>query len=268
MLLKHFFSRRWLAASLLVIAALGVLVRLGIWQIDRLHQRREFNARVLAQIEAPALQLTGEAFEEDLAGMEYRSVVVEGVYEPAYQVALINQAYQNQYGAHLLTPLRIRGSDQTIVIDRGWIPAEEALSGAWEQFDEPGLVKVSGVIRLPQSKPDYGRLADPTPIPGQAPLKVWNLANLSQMARQMPGPLLDVYIQQSPDPSWLQLPYRTEPDLDLTEGSHMSYALQWFTFAAILAVGYPLYVKRENQRTSKKISETVPNIHSDRKVST
>ena len=43
MLLTQFLSRRWLLASLLVIAALGVLIRLGFWQIDRLHQRREFN---------------------------------------------------------------------------------------------------------------------------------------------------------------------------------------------------------------------------------
>ena len=221
----------------------------------------------MAQVEAPVLQLTGDIPEEELAGMEYRSVMVEGEYEPAYQVALINQAYQNQYGAHLLTPLRISGLDQYIIVDRGWIPAEEALSGAWEQYDEPGTVRVSGVIRLSQSKPDYGRLADPTPIPGQVPLKVWNLANLSQVAKQMPGPLLEVYIQQTPDPSWTQLPYRTEPDLDLTEGSHMSYALQWFTFAAILAVGYPLYVKREEQRSSMSTTETAASVHSDRLIS-
>ena len=72
-----------------------------------------------------------------------------------------------------------------------------------------------------------------------------------QMEQQMPYPLIRVYIQESPDPSWTRLPYRTEPELDLSEGSHMSYALQWFTFAAILAVGYPLYVHRE-ERNSRK----------------
>ncbi len=37
-----FFSRRWWWTTLLVIAGAAVCVRLGIWQLDRLHQRRTF----------------------------------------------------------------------------------------------------------------------------------------------------------------------------------------------------------------------------------
>jgi surfeit locus 1 family protein len=113
------FSRRWLLATLLVAAAMAVMVRLGIWQLDRLEQRREFNARVLAQINQPALVLKGPALQADLASMEYRPVVVEGEYDFSQQVALRNQVWENQAGVHLLTPLRIAGTEQSVLVNRG-----------------------------------------------------------------------------------------------------------------------------------------------------
>ena len=44
-MLRRMFSRKWLLTTILVIAAMAVMARLGIWQLDRLHQRRAFNAR-------------------------------------------------------------------------------------------------------------------------------------------------------------------------------------------------------------------------------
>ncbi len=267
MLVKQFFKRRWFLTTLLVVAALGVLTRLGFWQLDRLSQRREFISKVVFQMEEQPLDITEEHIEKNLTGMEYRHAIVEGEFDHSNQVILINQVYQGKYGAHLLTPLHIQGSDQVILIDRGWIPAKEALSGSWSQYDEPGLVKISGMIRLPQSKPDFGSLKDPTPAPGGERMKTWNLANLDQMSRQLPYPILDVYLQASPDPSWTRLPYRTEPELDLTEGSHLSYALQWFSFAAILAVGYPLYLRHEEHGAQKKEYQQAPSSNTEELVS-
>jgi len=73
---------------------------------------------------------------------------------------------------------------------------------------------------------------------------------LPRIAEQVTRPLLPVYIQQTPNPAWTNLPYRSEPKLDLTEGSHFGYALQWFGFACLLALGYPLYV-RNTQKLNK-----------------
>jgi len=55
-----------------------------------------------------------------------------------------------------------------------------------------------------------------------------------------------VYIQQAPDSAWTEMPYRSEPNLTLSEGPHLGYAVQWFSFALILLVGYPIYVRRES----------------------
>jgi surfeit locus 1 family protein len=238
------FSRRWILATLLVIAGAALLARLGVWQLDRLAQRRLFNARVQAQVAQPQLELTGNALSVDLVNMEYRTVVVRGQYDFSRQVALRNQAWDNQAGVQLLTPLKIEGTHTYVLVERGWVPGLESTPAEWRQYDEPGTVEVRGIIRRSQSKPDFGRRADPFPAPGDGPLNLWYFANVERIAAQLPYPLLPVYVQQAPDPAWTALPYRSLPELDLTEGPHMSYALQWFSFAILLLVGYPFYVRK------------------------
>jgi len=247
------FSRRWILATLLVIAGAVVLARLGVWQLDRLAQRRLFNARVQTQMAQPQLALTGDALSADLPGMEYRSVVVHGQYDFSHQVALRNQAWDNQGGVQLLTPLKIEGTDTYVLVERGWVPGLESTPADWLQYDEPGSVEVRGIIRRSQSKPDFGRRADPLPAPGSGPLNLWYFANVERIAVQLPYPLLPVYVQQAPDPAWTSLPYRSLPVLDLTEGPHMSYALQWFSFAVLLLVGYPFYVRKRERTHSAKL---------------
>ena len=247
------FSRRWILTTLLVIAGAAVLARLGVWQLDRLAQRRLFNARVQAQTAQPQLQLTGDALSADLVNMEYRSVVVRGQYDFSRQVALRNQAWDNQGGVQLLTPLKIEGTNTYVLVERGWVPGIESTPADWRQYDEPGSVEVRGIIRRSQSKPDFGRRLDPLPAPGSSPLELWYFANVEGIAAQLPYTLLPVYVQQAPNPAWTSLPYRSLPVLDLTEGPHMSYALQWFSFSALLLVGYPFYVRKRERAHSAKL---------------
>jgi surfeit locus 1 family protein len=250
--LLRMFSRRWLLATILVVVGVAINIRLGIWQLDRLEQRRAFNSRVLAQINQPVLELSGDGLNEDLVNMEYRKVVVTGEYDLANEVALRNQAWGNRPGFHLLTPLRIQGSDQVILVDRGWVPVEDGDFDRWAAYPEPGIVEVHGILRASQSAPDYGQRSDPVPAEGEAPLKAWYFANVEAIAQQVPYPLLPAYVQQAPDPSLEGMPYRTQPDLDLTEGPHQSYALQWFSFAVILGVGYPFFIRRQERKSLGK----------------
>lgn len=243
-MILQMFSRRWLLTTLLVCVAVAVLARLGIWQLDRLEHRKAFNARVTAQQSASRLVLDASVLSDidlvnKLPQMEYRSVILEGEYDHTRQVALRNQAWGNEWGVHLLTPMKIAGTDQSVLIDRGWIPAEVFKSDDWSDYDEPGLVRVQGIIRASQSKPDFGQRSDP-----EGALQAWNFANVERIQEQIPYPILPVYIQQAPEPQWTSLPYRSQPELELTEGPHLGYALQWFSFAALLGFGYPFFIRK------------------------
>lgn len=244
MIFRSMFSRHWLLTTMLVVAGAAVCARLGIWQLDRLAQRRAFNAHIMSVEAMPPLELNAE-IPTDLTGMEYRSVVVHGTYDFANQVALRNQFHDNAYGYHLLTPLLL-DNGSAVMIDRGWIPSDgnDAPSG-WSRYDLAGQVEVQGEIRLGETKPQIGGIPDPTLTPDQTRLDYWYIANLERISQQVPYPLLPVYIQPNVDPADSTPPIPYQPVIELTEGPHFGYALQWFTFATILLVGYPFYLRKQ-----------------------
>lgn len=232
------FSPKWLLTTLLVFIGTAVCIRLGIWQLDRLEGRRAFNAQVESMRAAERLDLNLNT-PADIVTMEWRAVTVSGEYDFENQVALRNQYYGNQYGYHLITPLRYNGT--VVLVNRGWIPAD----ADWREFDEPGLVTVTGQVRLGQGKPAFGGVADALPADG-GPLKVWNNLDVEMMSAQFPYPILEVFVQPDVDEDNAVPPIPYQPEIELTEGSHFGYALQWFTFATILFVGYPFYLRKQD----------------------
>ena len=242
MLLLKMFTRKWLLATLLVLAGTALCVRLGIWQLDRLDQRRAFNSQVETMRAMPLLDLNSE-LPDDLAGMEWRAVQVTGEYDFENQVALRNQYYGDQYGYHLLTPLLFKGT--AVLVDRGFIPAESNSTPAdWRKYDEPDTVTVKGQIRLGQTKPAFGGVADALSANG-ARLEIWNNTDITRIADQLPYPILPVFVQPDMDENDTEPPIPYQPVVELTEGSHFGYALQWFTFATILFVGYPFFLRKQ-----------------------
>jgi len=243
-IVRAIFSRHWVLTTLLVLAGGALCVRLGIWQLDRLDQRRTFNAHVQSMWDAAPFTLTGQA-TEDLTKMEYRAVTVSGTYDFRHQIALRNRYYNNEYGYNLYTPL-ILDDGSAVLVERGWIPADGNDTPAdWRQYDQSGPVTVEGQIRLGQTKPDMGGVPDPTLTPNQTGLDFWNIVNLERIQSQVPYPLLNVFVQPNVDPNDIQPPIPYQPEIELTEGPHFGYALQWFTFATILVAGYPFYLRKQ-----------------------
>ncbi len=247
--IKTIFSKRWLFTNLVVLLALVVLIRLGVWQLDRLEQRRHFNARIFEQVDAPKLELTSDNLSTELYDMEYRDISVQGTYLFEDQIALRNQYTNNQVGVHLITPLVIPGSENiAIMVDRGWIPQEHADRENWYKYDEAAEVIIFGKIRRSQTIPQLNMLPDPTLTPEQTGLDTWSQVNLERISQQVPFELLDVFVQQSPAEGIPDLPTRSVAELELDEGPHMGYALQWFSFALILLMGYPFYIKSQEEK--------------------
>jgi surfeit locus 1 family protein len=240
MIFIKMFTRKWILTSLLVVLGAGVCVGLGRWQLDRLAARRIFNAHVYSVQAMPPLGLPSQI---ELSTMEWRAVHATGTYDAQNQVALRDQYNGDQYGFHLLTPLRLPDGD-TILVDRGWIPAGGNSSPAdWRKYDQPGTVTVSGIIRLEQTQPSFGSVEDPTLTPNQTRLDFWVYTNLDRIQKQLPYQIPPVYIQLDPEPD------RTNPPIPFQP--HQSYALQWFSFAALLVTGYPFYVRWQESQIKK-----------------
>lgn len=240
---RKMFSRQWALTTLLVVAGVGVCARLGLWQLDRLEQRRAFNAQVETMRAASLLDLNLET-PADIASMEWRAATVSGEYDFENQIALRNQYHNGIYGFHLIAPLHFSGG--AVLVDRGWIPAEsDSTSADWRVYDEDGEITVTGQIRLGQGKPAFGGVADAPPMDGTR-LEIWNNLDLEKISAQIPYPVLEIFIQPNAQTTDDAPPIPYQPVIELTEGSHFGYALQWFTFATILLAGYPFYLRKQD----------------------
>jgi surfeit locus 1 family protein len=243
--MRRLLTPRWILTTLFVLVGVGTCIRLGIWQLARLEERRGFNQRVEAQLTAPVLDLNQPLPQDQFYEMEYRSVKVIGEYDFSQEVLLRNQVYDNRLGFRVFTPLKITGQDPAILIERGWIPYEEAGLPAREKFYEPGQVTVRGMLRRPLDQITFGGVPNPTLAPGETRIDAWSYISIKQIQPQISLKLLPVYVQQAPDPTWTRLPQRELIQPEITEGSHLGYAIQWFTFATILGLGYPFFLKKQ-----------------------
>lgn len=245
MILLQMFTRQRVATTFLVILAASLFVRLGIWQLARLEQRRAFNAHYLESRALPPLELPALG---DLASMEYRPVMARGVYDFDHQIALRNQYHELELGYELFTPL-ILADGRSVLVDRGWIPAAGNSGPAfWRAYDQPGEVAVLGTLRLGSARVEP---AAPISTPGEAAARIdfWSVINIAQIDAQIPESLLPAYVQLDPDPGRSEPPIPSQVEMDLSEGPHFSYAVQWFGFAAASVAGYAVYLHRQESRS-------------------
>jgi surfeit locus 1 family protein len=251
MKMRALVERKRVLTTIVVLLASAGCVRLGFWQLDRLAQRRAFNAHVAEMGARPVLSLPTD---EDLPAQEYRSVRGTGTYDFTHQVAIRNQILNGQYGYHLLTPLQLEGvgaeeKGSTVLVDRGWIPASgNDRPQDWRAYDEAGSVTVQGAIRLGQAAPAFGGMVEPTLVSGESRHDFWLRLNLEEIRRELPYPVLPVYIHRSPAPGEGDPPVALALALDVGEGPHLGYAIQWFGFAGLLIVGYSFRVMRQAER--------------------
>lgn len=209
----------------LVFAAL--FVRLGFWQLSRLRERRVANAIALEGRQAPAVQLNTAHATLDLVN---RWVVVRGVYDRAHEIVLRGHVYQEAPGVEVVTPLRIEGSDDAILVNRGFVPSPDAVTASIDSLNEPGTVTVRGLALLIPASPDSGgSLAHEGQI-------TWRRLDFPALSARLPYAIRPVYLLQSRDTSLPSPPIRLDPPL-LDNGPHLSYAIQWFAFAVIAAGG-------------------------------
>ncbi len=225
---------KWIGFHLLVVAGIVAMVNLGFWQLRRLEQRRDFNARVEVRSELPPEPLDDVVASGSPDEIEWRLVTVDGRYLADEQFVVINRSQGGRAGDNVVTPLDL-GDGRTLIVNRGFIPLG----------DEPppppdGDVAITGRIRQSQER-RTGQLSDPS----DGDLTEVQRLDIPRVAPQLPGEVVPVYIdlQTSDPPEAAGLP-EPVPRPPLGEGPHLSYAVQWFIFSICVAIGWVLAVRR------------------------
>ncbi len=250
------FRGRWLVSTVLVIIATIAFLALCGWQLQRRNQRLAANARVLARLEQPAINVTGVPLDPETVDLHHATV--RGVFDYNQEIVLQNRTWNELPGVHVLVPLRINGSDEAILVDRGWIPYDIAAPADRVEFhNAPGEVEVYGVLRQSQARPSSFAPADPLPTLDRR-VDSWHRVDLPKIRQQLPYPLLDVFMEEDVRPGETPRVFpKPQPDIALDEGPHLFYAVQWFAFALIAVGGYAAYY-HERTRPRKLAGEGQP----------
>lgn len=229
-----------------------MFVNNGFWQLGRLEQRREHNARQAEMVAQPQIPVR-EALEPLGRGgevPEFRGVTASGEYLPGAELLLRSRSYDTRPGFHVLTPLLLDSSageweGRLLLVDRGWVPFEHDEVPVVVAAPPVGTVSVEGRLRAPTHPPEGAAAAALSPRdPPTGALVQSFYVDVGRLAAQMPGELVPAFVElraQSPAQGG-QYPIIVPPP-EPTEGSHLGYAIQWFSFAVVGAVGYVLLLR-------------------------
>lgn len=226
------FDPRVLAIASLVVAASCICVRLGVWQLDRLHDKRALNAAQRTMLARPPVDVIGDAALAD--SLRHRRVRLRGRFDERHHVLLAGQFHAGTPGVHVLTPFVPDGGTREVLVDRGWLEADDAVTAHPDRFPVPGPREVVGIsATLPAGNP-----ATPVRTLEAGADTVLSIASLegSALRPHLGAALADYMITELPESGGPAMPVR-EPPQPYDEFMHVSYAVQWFSFAAILVVG-------------------------------
>jgi cytochrome oxidase assembly protein ShyY1 len=214
------------------IVVAGVCVRAAIWQMDRLHERRAFNAQVREGLGAKPLDVETLVARGNGAAPIFRTVLARGTYDPTDEVLVYGRSLNERPGYGVLTPLLLEDGG-AVLIERGWVPSTERTAPVAVAAPPAGPVQVEG-FTVPI---DQGGTVSGDIVPGIDP---------GALEAKMGRPLLSTAIrlqdQEPPQPADLPAPL---PPPELDEGPHLNYVFQWSIFATIALIGTAILIRRE-----------------------
>jgi surfeit locus 1 family protein len=233
-----------------------MLARLGIWQLDRLAERRASNAQLAAALSAAPIDLntaldgyTALAPGDVPADLADRDVTVAGEYDFAQQRVIVLQNWNGQPGVHLLTPLVLAGGADgrptAVLVNRGWIPEAEREAG--HHFtNAAGPQTITGYVALTET---LRRRTAESVAPATPNDEIFRV-DIAALQEELPYRLLPFYVMAAPGAGDEALPMAIAKEIDLSEGPHLGYAMQWFIFSLGLGAGYVLYVNHSLRRAT------------------
>lgn len=228
------------------IALAALFVRLGLWQLDRLTWRRGLNAEVAGHIGSAPVPV--EQLPHDSAAMRYRRVQLTGVFDYANEIVITQRIRGGSPGVNLLTPLRISGRDTAYLINRGWVYSPDGKDIDRAKWREPDTANVIA-FALPAASIVANAAGVVSP-------KIMRSLDFDAVQKGVPYPIARVQLVQLGDTSpKANVPPRLQPPAP-DEGPHMSYAIQWFSFAAIALVGAGLFAYNDGNRNKPRVDNT------------
>lgn len=183
-----------------VLAAL--MIRASFWQAERHEQKVRMVAELQRNLQAPITEFSelAAAPPADWSSYHFRRVNVAGRYDFEHEVVLRNRRFEDLPGTHVITPLKVDGTDLHILVDRGFAPLHLSKRSERSALRREESAKFTGII-----KPGVARRflapADPPTGGGRPWVDQWLRVDIAQIAEQLPYSLAPVYLEIMENPS-------------------------------------------------------------------
>lgn len=220
-----------LVPVLVVAPLLGLLIGLGTWQLSRAEEKSALLDLYRERSESPPASL--EYGFARLDQLRFRHVELSGQFLPDRQFLLDNQISNGRVGYRVLTPLRVAGRDDLILVDRGWVPQGATRADLPSVAVSPDPRRITGIVYVPLGEGlrlggmDEGQHTWP---------RVVQYVDFEMIARRLMHPVAPFTVRL--DPAMPEGYLREWQIVAVTPERHLAYAIQWFGLALVLAVGF------------------------------
>jgi cytochrome oxidase assembly protein ShyY1 len=225
----------------MIAVPVGVVICLLLsdWQWNRYEGRKEVNSIQQRNEGLPVVDVT-EAMQVDGVvdnDNDWRTVTATGVYSAEDELLVRRKPLGGSMGFWVATPL-VTSSGDILVVNRGWIAASAgATTSPTVPAPPTGQVTVTG--RIQPGVPVAG------PRPSDMPAGQISALDVTSVAAPLGGPVYPGYVElisSTPaQPAGLTL----IPAPEVSQGSHLSYSMQWIVFAIMFIVGLGILIRRE-----------------------
>ncbi|WP_225828194.1 SURF1 family protein [Streptomyces naphthomycinicus] len=253
---RFLLSRQWVILTLVAIALIPTMIKLGFWQQHRYEERTARNDLVSSALHAepvPVERLTSPGHAVTRAE-KYRTVSATGTFDTAKQVVVRRRTNSDdEVGFHVLTPF-VLTDGKVLLVNRGWIPA----NGAQTDFPKipappAGRTTVTGRLMADETTAASG-IKNVKGLPDRQIM----LISSAEEARRLGAQVLGGYIQQTaPEPKGGSPEQISDPG---SEDAPLNYAymIQWWLFAAAVPVGWWFLVRREIRDRQEAAAQEQP----------
>ncbi|XP_076245707.1 surfeit locus protein 1 [Calliopsis andreniformis] len=225
---------------------------LGTWQIQRRKWKLNLIQNLFTRTTYEPIELPADM--KELESKEYYPIKVKGryLYDKEFTIgprglilrgkpaddksSFISKSDSNQKGYCIVTPFKLSDQDLTILVNRGWFPADHKgfIKDPSNQIKDE--VEIVGLLRLNEKRPTF--------FPKNSPKEdMWFYRDINAMAEKAetsPIYIEKVYDKNSPQ----KYPIGGQTRIQL-RNEHLTYIVTWYSLSIATAyMWYKLIVKK------------------------
>lgn len=208
---------------------------LGLWQIER----GQAKTNLLDDFEKKILEKPSYINQKS---QKWDRVYVEGKWDSSKQILIDNVIRRGIAGYKVLTPLRMKETDQLILVDRGWIKQNTYR----DQLPDIKLIQIDEVVSGILEIPELGLVLSDDLVSKEWP-KISQTKNLGVIKNEYDENIFPMILLADPTLK-NSLEYIKITPTNMTPIKHYGYSAQWFLMFIVLCFMYVWYGYKRNAK--------------------